>query len=155
MKKITKVVISIIVACLIITIPIVGISLVSLNKFDERESELRVDLFKLKPSQNYEISLGEADLRYELNEEGADSAPKQTVLALWNIMDKQSLIIMENSDLMNQNYELARHNDNIIMQTEILINNQNQIQLLLMFLLVSISIIGLSVILILWSKKAK
>jgi len=155
MKKITKVVISIIVACLIIAIPIVGISLVSLNKFDERESEFRVDLFKLKPSQNYEISLGEADLRYELNEESADSAPKQTVLALWNIMDKQSLIIMENSDLMNQNYELARHNDNIIMQTEILINNQNQIQLLLMFLLVSISIIGLSAILILWSKKAK
>ena len=44
----------------------------------------------------------------------------------------------QDPDLINQNYELAKHNDYLIMQNEIFINNQNKIILILIFILISI-----------------
>jgi len=152
-KRTTQLIVSIILGCLIIIVPIIGITLVSVDEFNEEESEFRINLYDLQSSQNYITLLEDSDLRFELNEENADSAPKQTVVALWNIMDKQSIIIMENNDLVNQNYELAKHNDYLIMQNEILINSKNKNQLILISILISASFIGLSMVMMPWIKK--
>jgi len=86
--------------------------------------------------------LTETEEIFNANNENADSAPKQTVAALWGVIDIQKLMIMQNIELLNQNYGIAQQNDNIIMQNAVIINNQNRILTTLILLMATIIVIG-------------
>ena len=94
---------------------------------------------------------------FNANEKNADSAPKQTVVALWGIRDTQSILIIENDEIINQNYELSNE---IAKYTTALNNNfvlrSNQTSVILFYILLSILIIGvIGVLLFIWKSELK
>ena len=154
MNKLIKILITTLISLVIIIVLATAIKIVFMDKFDGRDSDHRVNLDRFLTDKNYESLLSIADMSYEANEELTDSAPKQTVTALWNVMDKQSIIVNENIDLLNQNYELAEQNDNLIIQNEILINGQYKTQKILILFITLVSMAGISIIsLIVWKVK--
>ena len=156
MNKSIKLIITILLSIILIVIPIFAAKIIFVDRFNERESEFRVDMYKFENGDIYVQLLSEAEKRFDANDENADSAPKQTVAALWSIMDIQELITLQNVDLLNQNYNIAQQNDNIIIQNEIIINNQNKILITLMLSLVTIVVIGIAVVLVLlWKSNYK
>ena len=151
MNKSIKLIITILISIILIIIPIFAAKIIFVDQFDERDSDFRVDMYKFENGDIYVQLLTEAEERFDANNKNADSAPKQTVVGLWGVIDIQKLMTLQNIELLNQNYGIAQQNDNIIMQNEIMINNQNKILIILMFSLVSIVIIGIVIaLIILW-----
>jgi hypothetical protein len=151
MNKSVKLIITILVVIILIIIPIFAAKIIFIDQFNERDTDFRVDMYKFENGDKYVELLTAAEERFDVNNENADSAPKQTVAALWGVIDIQKLMILQNIEMLNQNYGIAQQNDNIIMQNAIVINNQYKILTTLILLMATIVVIGTAgVLIILW-----
>jgi len=142
MNKSIKLIITILVVIILIIIPIFTAKIIFIDQFNERDTDFRVDMYKFENGDKYVELLTETEEIFDANNENADSAPKQTVAALWGVIDIQKLMTLQNIEILNQNYGIAQQNDNIIMQNAIIINNQNRILITIILLMATIIVIG-------------
>lgn len=148
MVKIIKIIISVILVAILVVFPIMVSKYVNF-KVDKIVSLDIENSVKEKSNIDYLNMLSLAEQNFQANEENADSAPKQTVLALWALKDTQSILITENNEIINQNYDLSyklAKNDEVLNSN--LITKSNQISIILFYLLLSILLIGSSAILL-------
>jgi len=151
MNKSIKLIITILVVIILVIIPIFAAKIIFIDKFNEKNTDFRIDMYKFENGDKYVELLTETEEIFDANNENADSAPKQTVAALWGVIDIQKLMIMQNIEMLNQNYGIAQQNDNIIMQNAIIINNQNRILITLILLMSTIIVIGTTgVLIVIW-----
>lgn len=146
MKLVVKIIISAIVVVALVFIPMMVYK--SLSKFQDEEAgaELEVNFTKIRSSYNWETLLNIAQKDFELNEDLADSAPKQTVVTLWGIKDKQTILILQNENIINQNYEIAKQNAHLV---EI----QKQTNFLILYIIIAVLFFGTVLAMIsLWKK---
>jgi hypothetical protein len=151
MNKSVKLIITILVVIILIIIPIFAAKIIFIDQFNERDTDFRVDMYKFENGDKYVELLAEAEERFDANNNNAESAPQQTVVGLWGVIDIQKLMTLQNIEILNQNYGIAQQNDNIIMQNAIIINNQYRILIMLILLMSTIVAIGIAgVLIILW-----
>jgi hypothetical protein len=140
-KLITKIIISGII--LVAVIIIVFFTAVNIGEpKEQKDNLLTISSEKIKPSEDWGNLKYAAQKSFEANEELADSAPKQTVVALWGIKDNQSIIIMQNENIINQNYEIAKQNNNIINQNINFLEVKEKTNKLLLYLIITILFFG-------------
>lgn len=148
MVKIIKIIISVILVSILVVFPIMVSKYVNF-KVDKTLSLNIENPVKEKSNIDYLNMLSLAEQNFQANEENADSAPKQTVLALWALKDTQSILITESNEMINQNYDFSyklAKNDEVLNSN--LITKSNQISIILFYLLLSILLIGSSAILL-------
>ena len=105
MIRITKIIISVFLLSVLICIPVFSAKLI-----DFWISKPNIEVIGFKISQNtytgyYETLLDLAENAFQENEKIADSAPKQTVAVLWALKDIQSIIVMQNNEIIKNNDE--------------------------------------------------
>jgi hypothetical protein len=158
MSKLTlilKIIISFILMLVLIIFPIIASRYVNLSI--DKEILISIEKPVKKVSKDYMNMLNLAEQDFKANEENADSAPKQTVVALWSIKDIQSILVIENKEIIDQNYDLS---SKLARNAEILNNNliikSEQISILLFYLMISILLIGdIGILLFIWRKELK
>lgn len=139
----------------LIIFPIIASRYVNLSI--DKEILISIEKPVKKVSKDYMNMLNLAEQDFKANEENADSAPKQTVVALWSIKDIQSILVIENKEIIDQNYDLS---SKLARNAEILNNNliikSEQISILLFYLMISILLIGdIGILLFIWRKELK
>lgn len=135
MVRIIKIIISVILIAILVIFPIMILRYVNF-KADKKM------LTVIEKSNNYMNMLNLAEQNFNTNEDNADSAPKQTVVALWSIRDTQSILVVENNEMLNQNNNLLIKSD--------------QISVLLFYLIFSILLIGvIAILLFIWKTELK
>jgi len=153
MNRLIKIIISVILVAVIVVFPFMASKYINF-KFDKNlKANIEASISKEKSTYDYKNMLDLANLNFEVNEKNADSAPKQSVVALWGIRDMQSILITENSEIINQNYDLsyrmARYNNNQIIKS-------NEISIILFYMLLSLLIIIVfGILLFIWRAELK
>ncbi len=137
MKLITKIIISGIILVAVVIIIFFTATNIAEPK-EQIDNLLTISSEKIKPAEDWGTLQYAAQKNFEANEELADSAPKQTVVALWGIKDSQSILIMQNENIINQNYEIAKQNNNIIKQNSNFFQVKEKTNKLLLFLIITI-----------------
>jgi hypothetical protein len=152
MGLVAKIIITgIVLITLIVILVFALLSLYEPQKDDGEEQKISIE--KIKPSNDWGTLLSIAQSDFDANEERADSAPKQTVVALWGIRDTQTILILQNENFINQNYEIAKQNVNLTDQNAILIEISKQKNKLLLCLILSVLVFGSLISIInIWKK---
>jgi hypothetical protein len=151
LKIIIKAILSLVIVIVIVTMPILTSRVISLDV--EKQSFLNMDvgLQKSVETSKYSSLLATVLDDFEVNEERADSAPKQTVVALWAIKDIDSISLLANEELLNQiNNNFYNLNKNI---AEAIVS-QNITQVVLFYLLISFLVIaGIFTLFFIWKEE--
>jgi len=153
MIKIIKIIISVILVAVIVVFPFMASKHINFEFDKNLKANIEASIPKEKSIYDYKNMLDLANLNFEANEKNADSAPKQSVVALWGIRDMQAILITENSEIINQNYDLsysmARYNNNQIIKS-------NEISIILFYMLLSLLIIIVfGILLFIWRAELK
>lgn len=155
MVRIIKIIISVILIAILVIFPIAVSKHINF-KVDKKMLSAIGNQTK-KTSIDYINMLDLAEQNFQANESNADSAPKQTVLALWGIKDIQSILATQNNEIISQNYDLSykiANNDEVLNNN--LIIKSDQVSILLFYLVLSILLIGvIAILLFIWKTELK
>jgi preprotein translocase subunit SecF len=156
MVKVLKIIISVILIAVLIVFPVIASRHINF-KTDKKNLLVIENQTDKKSNNSYALLLNIAEQNFKANEENADSAPKQSVVALWGIRDFQSILANENNEIINQNYDLSykiSKNDEVLNNN--LIIKSEQISILLFYLMLSVLLIGvIAILLFIWKTELK